>query len=483
MTTHDPGPGREGNPPELACVETPEPALNRTFAHIRGFWPELTRPGSWLAFQLPNPYVRPGGFFKMFVYWDSYFILLGLVAQGQWELAAGIVDNMIYAVERLGHVPCYISSKTVCRSRSQPPFLTSAIREVAPFIGDRAWLARAVAAAEREYLGYWMTEPHLTRLGLSRYIDPGGDGCVTVPDTPHFRAMAESGWDNTARFGSDTTMVVPADLNAQLFRYEQDLAELSALLGRAGAAAAWRGRAAARRELINRYLWVADEGFYRDLDLRTGRPLRPAPRALSSFVPLWAGVADARQAASMVTHLPLFEYGHGLAATEPGWAAGDQHSYPTGWAYSHWYVADGLLRAGYRDHAVRVAMKWLRLVSARLAEDGTLLERYNVVVPGGPTPGRYPPQPGFGWTNGVFAALLIRVVLGIRPAEAGPSPGAGGVRAGDGDPGDAEVASALPASWRGKEVRITLPRYPWPGGIRRTLRCPPLEAPHGPGGG
>lgn len=278
-SSHDPGSGRQEEEPQVqGWVRTPEPALDRAFAYIRDYWPELTRPGSWLKFPLPHPYVRPGGFFKMFVYWDSYFILLGLVTQGRWELAAGIVDNMIYAVEKLGHVPCYISSKTACRSRSQPPFLTSAIREVAPYVADRDWLARATAAAEREYLGYWMTEPHLTGLGLNRYIDPGGDGCETVPDTPHYRAMAESGWDNTARFGDDTTMVVPVDLNAQLFRYERDLADLSATLGRHEAAAAWRTRAAERKELINRYLWSADEGIYRDLDLRTGQPLRrPAP--------------------------------------------------------------------------------------------------------------------------------------------------------------------------------------------------------------
>jgi neutral trehalase len=119
-----------------AWVETPEPGLDQAFAYVRDYWPELIRPGSWLAFPLPNPYVRPGGFFKMFVYWDSYFTLLGLVVQGRWELATGIVDNMIYAIEQLGHVPGYVSSKTVCRSRSQPPFLTSAIREVAPFVAD-----------------------------------------------------------------------------------------------------------------------------------------------------------------------------------------------------------------------------------------------------------------------------------------------------------------------------------------------------------
>ncbi len=459
MNSQDDGRNQSAPPTRTTWVETPEPGLNHTFAYVRDCWPELTRPGAWLAFPLPNPYVRPGGFFKMFVYWDSYFILLGLVVQGQWGLATGIVDNMIYAVERLGHVPGYLSSKTACVSRSQPPFLTSAIREVAPFVNDRDWLARAVAAAEREYLGYWTAQPHLTHLGLSRYVDPGNDGCVTVPNTPHHRAMAESGWDNTARFGDDTTMIVPVDLNAQLFRYERDLADLSTMLGRAGDAAVWHARATNRKELINRYLWVDDEGFYRDLDLRTGGPLRAAPRALSAFVPLWAGLADPSQAASMAAHLPMFEHDHGVATTEPGWADGDQHNYPTGWAYSHWYVAEGLFRAGYRDDAVRISLKWLRLVAAKFEQTGALLERYNVVDPDGQTPGRYPVQRGFGWTNGAFAALLTRVVLGIRPPDLEPSDG----------PGARDIASSLPTSWRGKEIPVHLPRYPWPTGTLRTI--------------
>ena len=438
-----------------AWVETPELALNCAFSHVRDYWRELTRPGDWLAFPLPNPYVRPGGFFKMFCYWDSYFILLGLVTQGRWELATGIVDNMIYAVEQIGHVPCYISSKTVCRSRSQPPFLTSAVREAAPFVNDRAWLARAVAAAEREYCGYWAAEPHLTETGLSRYIDSGHNGCTTVPDTPHHRAMAESGWDNTARFGDDTTMVVPVDLNAQLYRYEQDLADLSAALGRNDDAAIWRARASARRDLINQYLWIPGEGIYRDLDLRTGRPPQSTPRPLSAFVPLWAGLTDAGQAARLVERLPLFENDHGVTATEPGWD-GDQHDYPTGWAYSHWYVTEGLYRAGYRDHAARIALKWLRLVAAKLDQTGAVFERYNVVDADGPTPGRYPPQRGFGWTNGVFAALLVRVVLGIRPAV---TPAAS----------TRDVVTSRPAEWNGSEIAIHLPRYPWPTGTQRTF--------------
>jgi Trehalase len=108
-------------------------------------------------------------------------------------------------------------------------------------------------------------------------------------------------------------------------------------------------------------------------------------------------------------------------------------------------VAAGLQRYGYREEAGRIALKWLRLVADGFDRTGLLLERYNVVDPDGVTPGRYRPQAGFGWTNGVFAALLTRVVLGV-----GAEP-----------PGSRRW---LPPPWRQARIRALLPSYPWPAG-------------------
>jgi hypothetical protein len=66
---------------------------------------------------------------------------------------------------------------------------------------------RAFEVACYRVRGYWTAGPHLVEPGLSRYIDLGGDGCGTVPDSPHHRAIAESGWDNTARFGDHATQL------------------------------------------------------------------------------------------------------------------------------------------------------------------------------------------------------------------------------------------------------------------------------------
>lgn len=432
-------------------VSTPEPLIDAAFDHIFDYWPVLTRRGESLAFPLPVRFVKPGGIFKSFFYWDSYFALLGLVVQGKWQLAGDIVEGFILEIESFGFVPNYNAHHSVCSSRSQPPFLTSAIREVYPAIREQSWLKRAARAAETEYKGHWLAEPHITKIGLSRYIDSGKDGnCQTVPDTPHYRAIGESGWDNTPRFGNDATQVVPVDLNCQLYRYERDLAYISDILGEKDRAASWRINSEKRLDLINRFLWDESSGFYWDLDLRTGERLRGTPRSLASFVPLWAGAANQEQARRLVEHLPAFEQEHGLAACEAGWEDGTEHNYPTGWPYSHWYVCSGLRDYGFHVEAGRIAMKWLRMISAEFSRTETIRERYHVVDPNVTLPGRYPPQRGFAWTNGVFVALLVRIIFGIEPAANGRQE---------------DKQSIFPEEWIGEEVSIRLPSYPWPDGV------------------
>jgi alpha,alpha-trehalase len=132
------------------------------------------------------------------------------------------------------------------------------------------------------------------------------------------------------------------------------------------------------------------------------------PRSLASFVPLWAGLATEVQAARMVEHLHVFEADHGLTATEPAPDDGTEHAWPTGWAYSHWFVCEGLRRFGFTADSDRIARKWLGLIAGVHATTGQFFERYNVVDPHGPTPGRYRPQPGFAWTNAVMVAMAVR---------------------------------------------------------------------------
>jgi alpha,alpha-trehalase len=54
---------------------------------------------------LPYPYVVPGGRFRELYYWDSYFTMLGLEADGRHDLALNMLKDFAFEIDCDGHVP------------------------------------------------------------------------------------------------------------------------------------------------------------------------------------------------------------------------------------------------------------------------------------------------------------------------------------------------------------------------------------------
>ena len=372
-----------------------------------------------MAFPVPGRYVGAGGFFDWLFYWDSYFIVLGLVSTEEHALAGEVVDALLAEVDAFGFVPNFNAPHCVCLSRSQPPLLTSMIREVAQ-TRNLDWLDRASGLAAREYDGYWCTAPHRR----PARPQPLRGQRRPVPDRPGHAAL-QSG--RRERLGQHTAIrrrrdgrrpgrperpPLPVRARPRRIRPPARPRARGARVGqpREGAARSDRPVALGR-----------SRGLYRDLSLSRRAPLERVPRSLALYVPLWAGAATPAQAALCRAQLPVFECSHGLASCEPGWFDGSEHNHPIGWAYSHWFAVEGLRRYGYAGDAERVARKWVGLVALRHAATGSFFERYDVVDPGRAVAGRYETQTGFGWTNGVFLALsLLSIGAGGRSAPARP---------------------------------------------------------------
>ncbi len=133
---------------------------------------------------LPNPYVVPGGRFNEMYGWDSYFIILGLVEDKRTDLARDMVENFFFEIENYGAI--LNANRTYYFTRSQPPFLTSMIREVYEHPNgnplSKAWLAQAYHYAERDY-ALWSAPPHLAGdTGLARYDDIGAGPVPEMAD-------------------------------------------------------------------------------------------------------------------------------------------------------------------------------------------------------------------------------------------------------------------------------------------------------------
>lgn len=415
-------------------------------AHVRSLWPmlvrqpEAARPGS-SALPLPEPYVVPGGRFREMYYWDSYFTMLGLVADGQQPLVESMLADFTDVIERYGHIPNGMRSYYL--SRSQPPFF--ALMLDLSRDADPARAARRLTALRREY-AYWMQGTAcVARTGacarvvrmpdgslLNRYWDDrdtprdesyaedvatGAEAAKAGRDTAtvyrDLRAAAESGWDFSSRWLADgrtlatirTTQIVPVDLNSLMLAMEERIATRCAAAGDRACADDFGRRATARRAAIARYLWVAGERRFADWDLAARRPTTAISAAM--LFPLFVGAASPAQARATATLVRARLLGEGGVRTTTQ-RTGLQWDEPNGWAPLQWVAIDGLARSGEQALAKDIARRWMGTVSRTYAETGKMLEKYDVEErkPGGG--GEYPNQDGFGWTNGVASAIDAR---------------------------------------------------------------------------
>lgn len=400
---------------------------------------------------LPHPYVVPGGRFNEMYGWDSYFITVGLLGEGEIERARNMVENFLYQIEHYGKI--LNANRTYYLTRSQPPFLTRMILDVYHRTKDKKWLARTVPAIEASYR-YWTEAPHLTpETGLSRYYDSGRGPAPEVvaaerdeQGRTHYdrvreyyrthrvsdydlalfydakndrltdlfyiadRSMRESGFDPSGRFGPFNAGILfynPVCLNSLLYVMEKDGARILRELGRNREAQVWEDRARIRRQRVNKLLWDERAGLYFDYNFVTGRRRRYP--FVTTFYPLWAGIATPRQAARVVANLSLFERPGGLQTSTT--VTGNQWDAPYGWAPMQLLAVKGLRRYGYHKAANRISINFVSLVLKEFLEHGAIFEKYDVMrresdVGAGIRFGYTSNEIGFGWTNATVVELL-----------------------------------------------------------------------------
>lgn len=409
---------------------------------------------------LPHPYVVPGGRFNEMYGWDSYFTQVGLVRDDEVVLAKNMVDNFLYQIDHYGKI--LNANRTYYLSRSQPPFLTQMILNVYREQRNLSWLRATVPAIEK-YYSFWIDEPHLTKqTGLSRYYDLGDGPAPEVlsgerddKGQDHYdhvkeyyrthnvkdydlsqyydkgkdrltdlfykgdRSMRESGFDPSNRFGPFNVDIIhydPVCLNSLLYLMETDTAEILRILGRARQARVWTNRAEDRRKSINRLMWDEQDGLYYDYNF-AGKEVRRYP-FVTTFYPLWVGVADKSQAARIVANLHLFERPGGLLTSTH--VTGSQWDAPFGWAPTEMIAIQGLRRYGYNKEADRITANFLSLILKEFIQHNTIVEKYDVErreseVSAGLKFGYKSNEIGFGWTNAAFVELYSQLPERERP--------------------------------------------------------------------
>ncbi|WP_308418585.1 trehalase family glycosidase [Chitinimonas arctica] len=355
-------------------------------AHIDTLWQFLrrdpgvnTHPCSSLL-PLFYPYLVAGGRFDEIYYWDSYFIMLGLVRSDRRDLMKDGLRNIADLIDRYGHVPN--GNRSYYLSRSQPPLFAQMVQLAAVYEGDRVYL-QYLPALNREY-AYWMdgqgliapgaTWRHLVRLSKGTWLNRHWDDLATPRDESYredlitaqeaprrkqedmwrnLRAAAETGWDFSSRWFADgktlatieVVSLIPVDLNCLLADHERTLARAYRLQGDFKQMANFERRAAVRIRAIRRLLWDRQLGAYGDYNFISKRLTHRLSAA--TVYPLYFGIATKAQARAIASTLRarLLRPG-GLATTTV--CTGQQWDEPNGWAPLQYLAVMGLAVSGSR---------------------------------------------------------------------------------------------------------------------------------------
>ena len=454
---------------------TPEyvKSLNRTPGLLALAMEEHVNPSTGERSLVGFPYAVPGGRFNELYGWDSYFMALGLLESNKTEVARGMVEHFIFEINHYGKI--LNANRTYFLCRSQPPFLTDMAISVFEKIGGKNnpnaidFLKRAFVAAIKEYKTVWMATPRLDpKTGLSCYhpdgigvppeTEPGhfdsilgpyvrkyglsteefiqryNDGLILEPSLDEFflndRAVRESGHDTTYRFEGVCAHLATIDLNALLYKYEIDIANVieeffndeyvDPIDYSVTSSKDWRDRANLRKQRVTEYMWDEESGFFFDYNVKAEQ--RTSYESATTFWALWAGLATKEQADLMVQRaLPKLEMLGGLVScteVSRGPLTIDrpvrQWDYPFGWAPHQVLAWKGLTDYGYNGTAARLAYRWLCMMTKAFVDyNGIVVEKYDVTR--GTDPHRVEAEygnqgadfkgvarEGFGWVNASY---------------------------------------------------------------------------------
>ena len=423
------------------------------------------------------PFVVPGARFNEMYGWDSYFENIGLLIDGKLELAQSMVENFAYQITYYGKI--LNANRSYYLTRTQPPFYSSMIREVFEKmpIKDYKWLREKLQICIKEYETVWMESgKRLTENGLNRYFAQGiglppetesghyddilkafaEEANLSIPEYEkqyyqrkienktldayfvHDRSVRESGHDTSYRLEGICADLNVVELNAMLYKYETDFAELIALYfddkfeynNTIYNQKYWSEKSNTRKTLMSKFLWNEQESCFFDYNFKAQK--QNIFLSATSFFPLWARSATQEQADKMIARwLPKLVYLGGIAgcseeaiSTISADQMQRQWDFPNGWPPHQIIIWQGLINYGYNEKAQELIYRWLWMITKNAADyNGTVPEKYDVVSASHKvfaeygnqgTDFEYISREGFGWMNASFQLGLSLLNEGLK---------------------------------------------------------------------
>jgi len=293
-------------------------------------WPDLTRSyvgagnctGCVNSFiPLNRTFVVAGGRFREPYYWDSFWILEGLLRTGGnfTEISKNVIENFLDIVDLYGFMPN--GARIYYLNRSQPPLLTQMVKIYVDYTNDTSILERALPLLLKEHSFFVnnrtlditqgnqtytlsrydvsntqprpesFREDYITANNKSYYAESG----IIYPEVKalndtqkatlygNLASGAESGWDYSSRWianpadaqddvyfplrSLNTRNIIPVDLNSILYANEITLAQYFQDAGNETVAQQLRETAGNRSAAMYALMWNETHNSYFDYNL------------------------------------------------------------------------------------------------------------------------------------------------------------------------------------------------------------------------
>ncbi|CAH0393318.1 unnamed protein product [Bemisia tabaci] len=402
---------------------------------------------------IPNGFTIAGGHFNELYYWDTFWIINGLLLSEMPATVKGIIENFLSLVVRFKFIPN--GTRVYYLNRSQPPLLIPMMSSYLHFTNDFYFVRANLQILTGEF-EWWMEnrsvqftkgdKTHVMFRYDARSRGPRPESYKNDWEIGHriksktgqdrfysdIKSAAESGWDFSTRWFYNkydnhkatladihTRDKVPVDLNAILERNARLLSEWWYRSGDVYKGKHYKLVAERLLESIHEVFWREDLGSWFDWQLNAHK--HDEAFYGSNFAPLWTQsyfMPKEFVAEKTIQYLKYAKVlcdngtpryiGTPTSLTE----SGQQWDFPNSWAPLQMFLIQGLDLTGVlkaQQLAEKLAQNWVYTNYRGLVTSGFMYEKYDstkVGLTGGG--GEYAPQTGFGWTNGAITILMNR---------------------------------------------------------------------------
>lgn len=331
-------------------------------------------------------YISGGGMFNEYNYFRSFFGVKAFQALNNDSLANNTAANCYQFIQDYGYIP--YGNRSYYLGFSDFP----AASLIAESVSDRQphmlpWFGNLLA---RDYQN-WMGMGEADKEGFQEALKSRGGPFKTVvfleadktlnryfsgsKDNSYLSLLKTTEWEGSSRFMEGGIQkpedFIPVDLNAAMFHTEQVLAQSFASKNRNEYNESYNNLSKTRKELVDKYLYNPESGFYYDYNFKT--KTSSEAETLAAVFPVLTGLSTSDQSLKVIKKIERdFLTRNGLL---------NDRSQDYGSAEMNYIAILALRKAGRADLAETVKKRWIALNRNYFEKNKHVLPVYNLKSP------------------------------------------------------------------------------------------------------